>query len=101
MGSDRDVKSVSRDYSGPDIVVVRCFSITDVFTENHKKLVVVKGNLDQIPREKLKKQKGEDGKWYYKIDLEMVMVRNMAKLTFKLVHDQKEYGAIDAEWDIT
>ncbi|KAG6358851.1 hypothetical protein INS49_012370 [Diaporthe citri] len=67
----------------------------------NKRLVEVKANLDLIPKKKLKKEKGADDLMYYKIDFHIVMISNMANVTFKLVHDGTEYGTVDAEWDTT
>lgn len=61
----------------------------------------VKADLDRIPKTNLNREKGKDDKEYYKIGFQIVMMRNLASVTFKLVHDGIEYGTVDAEWDTT
>lgn len=59
----------------------------------------VKADLDRIPKSKLRKELGEDNRWYYKIWFEIRMISDMANITFMLVHDNVEYGKVDAVWD--
>lgn len=67
--------------------------------EKCKQLVSVKADLDRIPKSKLKKERGQDDQWYYKVWFQIRMTSNLANITFKLVHDNVEYGTVDAIWD--
>ncbi|KAK7733993.1 hypothetical protein SLS53_007988 [Cytospora paraplurivora] len=66
-----------------------------------KQLVSVKADLNKIPKEKLTKEMGEDNEMYYKIWFQIRMTTHLANITFKLVHDNVEYGTVDTDWDTT
>ncbi|KAF4632245.1 hypothetical protein G7Y89_g5877 [Cudoniella acicularis] len=69
-------------------------------TEGVEELVKLKANLDCIPTEKLKRERGDDDREYYGGDFDIEMVLNSASLSFKLVHAGKTYDeeAIEAEF---
>lgn len=64
-----------------------------------KQLASLKADLNMIPKSKSRKEKGQDGQWYYEIWFQVRMISNLANITFKLVHDDVEYGKVDVVWD--
>lgn len=68
--------------------------------EKCKQVVSVQADLDRIPRSRLKKERGQDNQWYYKVWFQTRMTSNLANIPSKLVHDNNvEYGTVDAVWD--
>jgi hypothetical protein len=55
-------------------------------------------DLNQIPRETLKKERGSDNEWYYKIPFQIEVTCHSANISFALVHDGKKYGSVKAQY---
>ena len=61
-------------------------------------LVKVEADLSRIPKSKIPKTKGADGKMYYKIDYEIQITYLSAYTKYELVHQKVNYGSVTAEY---
>ena len=61
-------------------------------------LVKVEADLSQIPKSKIPKTKGADGKFYYKLDYEIQVTFLSAYTKYELFYGGENYGLVNAEY---
>jgi len=55
-------------------------------------------DLNQIPKETMRKEKAPDNLWYYKIPFQIEMTCHSANISFDLLHEGTKYGSVKAEY---
>ncbi|KAI1736876.1 actin-like ATPase domain-containing protein [Xylaria scruposa] len=63
-----------------------------------KELVRLTADLNQIPKEKMRKKKGTDNLWYYKIRFHIQMTCHSANISFDLLHEGIKYSSVEVEY---
>ncbi|GAW13052.1 hypothetical protein ANO14919_024300 [Xylariales sp. No.14919] len=63
-----------------------------------KQLVKLTADLNQIPKGKMRKERGTDNLWYYKIWFHIRMTCHSANISFDLLHDGIKYSSVKAEY---
>ncbi|KAI1128576.1 actin-like ATPase domain-containing protein [Nemania abortiva] len=65
-------------------------------TRKCSQLVKLTADLNKIPREAMRKEKGADNQWYYKIPFQIEMTCHSADISFDLIHEGTKYGSVKA-----
>ncbi|KAI0420708.1 actin-like ATPase domain-containing protein [Xylaria grammica] len=63
-----------------------------------RQLVKLTADLNQIPKGKMRKERGTDNLWYYKIWFHIRMTCHSANISFDLLHDGIKYSSVKAEY---
>lgn len=63
-----------------------------------EKLVTLKANLGKVPIKQFPKFTGKDRAKHYKIIYEVHITYLSASMKYELVHNGKNYGAVEAEY---
>lgn len=56
------------------------------------KLTKLEADLTSVPKDKLNKERGQDGKMYYNVNFDFEMTCGARGVKFALVHDEKRYN---------
>jgi len=63
-----------------------------------RQLVKLTADLNRIPKTAMKREKGPDNMWYYKIRFQIAMTCHSAHISFDLLHRGTKYGSVEAEY---
>ena len=69
-----------------------------LLTESVTELVKIDADLSRIPKNKIPKTKGADGKVYYKLEYTIQITYLSAYTTYELIYGGENYGLVTAEY---